>query len=327
MSMQVIHAIRFGGPDVLVAAEAPEPDAGPGQVVVAVSVAEVLFIDTQLRSGWGEPYFSLEPPYVPGTGVAGTVLAAGEGVDPGLVGRQVIARTGNTGGYAQRAVALAEEVFEVPDGLDPQEALASLHDGYMALDLVEKARIQPGEQVLVSAAGGSLGVWLVPLAHAAGAYVIATARGERKLDLARRLGADIAVDHSEATWPERVREATGGAEVDVVFDGAGGQVGGAAFGITAHGGRFFAYGAASGDFAAIRSHEAERRQITVTGVQDGQRTPGDQRRLTQQALSEVAAGRIRPVIGRTFPLGQAGAAHTAIEARGVSGKTLLLVAS
>jgi NADPH:quinone reductase len=327
MTMQVVHVTRFGGPEVLVAGAAPEPFAGPGQVVVAVSVAEVLFLDTQLRGGWGGEYFTLVPPYVPGTGVAGTVIGAGEGVDPGLLGRQVIARTGNTGGYAQRAVARADEVFEVPEAVGLREALASLHDGLMALRCVEKARIQPGERVLVGAAGGSLGTWLVPLAHAAGAHVIAAARGERKLELARGLGADVVVDYSEANWLERLTEVIGGAGIDVVFDGTGGPIGRAAFDLTARGGRFFAYGAASGDFAPIHPHEADQRQVTVVGIQDDPLSSGDQRRLTLRALSEIATGRIRPVIGHTFPLEHATAAHTAIEARDVIGKTLLLVAA
>lgn len=152
----------------------------------------------QLRSGWGGEYFTLEPPLWAGHWRRGRGDRRWGRGRSGLARSAGHRRTGYTGGYAQRAVAGAEEVFEVPDGLDPQQALASLHDGLMALRLVEKAGIQPGERVMVNAAGGSLGVWLVPLAHAAGAYVIATARGERKLDLARRrdrgrlLGGELA---------------------------------------------------------------------------------------------------------------------------------------
>lgn len=322
--MRVVQVTRFGGPEALVMSEAPDPVAGPGHVVIDVSIAEVLFLDTQLRSGWGREYFTMEPPYVPGTGVAGAVTSIGEGVDPDWVGRRVVARTGDTGGYAQQVAVPAEEVFEAPNGLDLREAVAALHDGPTALSRTEKASIQPGEWVLVGAAGGSLGVWLVPLAAAAGARVIAAARGERKLDLARELGADIAVDYSTADWAEQVREATGGAGIDVVFDGAGGQIGRAAFEITAHGGRFFAYGAASGDFAKIHPHEVEQQQVTMVGIED-RLTPEDLKRLTQRALSEMAAGRIRPVIGQTFPLERAADAHAAIETRSVIGKTLLLI--
>ncbi|MBA2446424.1 MAG: zinc-binding dehydrogenase [Chloroflexi bacterium] len=323
--MRVVQATRFGGPEVLVTSEAPDPVAGPGQVVVDVSVAPVLFVDTQIRRGWGGEWFTVKPPYVPGVGVAGQVLSVGEGVDPGWAGRQVVTDTGERGGYAERAVAPAEGLIQVPDGLGLPEAAALLHDGRTALGLAEGARIRPGEWVLITAAGGGLGSLLVQLAHAAGARVIGAARGQRKLDLARELGAEAAVDYSEPDWPEQVREATGGPGPDVVFDGVGGQIGLAAFEITARGGRVSAHGAPSGGFAEIDPREAERRGVTVRGIQHVQFSPADGKRLIERVLSEAAAGRIRPVIGQTFPLERAADAHAAIDARGVIGKTLLLI--
>ncbi len=320
--MRVVQVTRFGGPEVLVISEAPAPVAGPGQAVVGVSIADVLFVDTQIRSGRGSEYFGVKPPYVPGVGVAGQVISVGEGVDPGWVGRRVVATT--TGAYAEQTVVPAEGLIPVPDGLGLREAAALLHDGRTALGLAEGARIQPGEWVLVLAVGGGLGILLVQLAHAAGARVIGAARGKRKLDLARELGAAAVVDYSEPDWAERVREATGGVGPDVVFDGAGGQIGRAAFEITARGGRFSAHGAPSGRFAEIDPQEAERRGVTVRGIQHVQFSPADGKRLSGQVLSEAAAGRIRPVIGQTFPLERAADAHAAIEARGVIGKTLLL---
>src|SRR6266511_3278547 len=321
--MRVVQVTRFGGPEVLVISEAPAPVAGPGQAVVGVSVADVLFVDTQIRSGRGSEYFGVKPPYVPGVGVAGQVISVGEGVDPGWVGRRVVAAT--TGAYAEQTVVSAEGLIPVPDGLGLREAAALLHDGRTALGLAEGARIQPGEWVLVLAVGGGLGILLVQLAHAAGARVIGAARGKRKLDLARELGAAAVVDYSEPDWAERVREATGGVGPDVVFDGAGGQIGRAAFEITARGGRFSAHGAPSGRFAEIDPQEAERRGVTVRGIQHVQFSPADGKRLSGQVLSEAAAGRIRPVIGQTFPLERAADAHAAILVRGVITKNLLLL--
>jgi len=246
-------------------------------------------------------------------------------VDSSWVGRRVVTDTGDGGGYAERAVAPAEGLIPVPDGLGLLEAAALLHDGRTALGIAEQAQVQPGEWVLVVAAGGGLGILLVQLAHAAGARVIGAARAKEKLDLARELGAEVVVDYSETGWPERVREATGGAGVDVVFDGVGGQIGRDAFEATARGGRFSAHGAPSGDFAEIDPQEAERRGVTISGIQDVQFAPVEAKRLTERALSEAVAGRIRPVIGQTFPLEKAADAHAAIEARGVIGKTLLLI--
>ena len=323
--MRVVQATRFGGPEVLVTSEAPDPVAGPGQVVIDVSVAPVLMLETQIRRGWGGEYFTVKPPYVPGGGVAGEVVSVGEGVDPAWVGRRVVTDTGEGGGYAERAVAPAEGLIPVPDGLGLPEAAALLHDGRTALGLAEEAQVQPGEWVLVVAAGGGMGILLVQLAHAAGAWVIGAARGKEKLDLAQKLGADAVVDYSEPGWPEQVCEATGGAGPDVVFDGVGGQIGKAAFEVTAHGGRFSAHGAPSGGFAEIDPQEAQRRGVTVRGIEQVQFAPADAKRLAERALSEAAAGRIRPIIGQTFPLERAAAAHAAIEARGVIGKTLLLI--
>ncbi len=322
--MQVVQAMRFGGPEVLVASEAPDPTAGPGQVVIDVFVAPVLTLEAQIRSGWGGEFFTVKPPYVPGAGVAGEVISVGEGVSPDWIGRRVVADT-DGGGYAERAVASAEGLIPVPEGLDLPEAAALLHDGRTAMGLFENARIQPRDWVLVVAAGGGLGSLLVQLAHAVGARVIGAARGERKLDLARELGADVAVDYSEPGWAERVREATSGNGPSVVFDGVGGQIGRAAFEITASSGSFSAHGAPSGDFAEIDSEEAERRGITVSGIQDVQFAPAEAKQLVERVMAEAVSGRIRPVIGRTFPLEKAVDAHATIEAREVVGKTLLIV--
>lgn len=170
--MRVVQATRFGGPEVLVISETADPVAGPGQAVVDVSVAPVLFVETQIRRGWGREWFPVTPPYVPGNGVAGTVISVGEGVDPGWVGRHVVTDTGErggNGGYAEQAVVSAERLIPLPDGLGLHEAAALLHDGRTALRITEVVRIRPGEWVLVLAAAGGLGILLVQLAHAAGA--------------------------------------------------------------------------------------------------------------------------------------------------------------
>jgi NADPH2:quinone reductase len=328
--MRVIQAMRFGDPEVLVAADTPDPRAGPGEMVVDVAVAEVIFLDTQLRAGWGREHFSVEPPFVPGVGVAGIVSSVGEGVDEIWIGRAVIASTStageyNGGGYAERAAVDARAVYAVPDGVELREAITALHDGLMAVSRFERAEIGSGTRVLVTAAGGSLGTWLIPLAARAGARVIAAARGERKLALARELGAHLAVDYSEADWAERVRADVAGEGLDVVFDGAGGPIGAEAFELTGRGGRFFSYGAASGDFPDIEA-EARRRGVRVTGIGE-QMSTLEQRRLVEAALARLAAREIRPVIGQAVPLEHAAEAHAAIANRSVPGKTLLLAGS
>jgi NADPH2:quinone reductase len=328
--MRVVRATAFGGPEVLVPGEATEPEPGPGELLVDVSVAEVLFLDTQLRAGWGREFFELGPPFVPGAGVAGVVASVGDGVDRSWVGRPVIASSSgvgeyNGGGYAERAAVPAETVLEVPDGVGLQDAIAAMHDGSTALSRLEPAEIESGDVVLVTAAGGSLGAWLVPLAARTGATVIAAARGERKLALARERGARVAVDYSEDDWADRVRAEIGDAGVDVVFDGAGGRIGGEALELTGRGARFFSNGAASGDFARVGA-EAGRRGVRLIGIDD-RVSVAERRRHAADALALLATGEIRPLIGQVVPLERASEAHAAIEDRRVAGKTLLVTGS
>jgi NADPH2:quinone reductase len=328
MGVRVVEVTRFGGPEVLVPGWAPDPVAGAGQVVVGVQAADVLFVDAVIRYGLGEGHFPVRPPYVPGNGVAGRVVSAGEGVDPGWVGRQVVVHTGGSGGsggYAEQAVASAGDLVAVPEGVGPREAAALLHDGVTALGLMERVGVGPGEWVLVTGAGGGMGVLLVQLARAAGGRVVGAARGPRKLDVVRDVGAEAVVDYSEAGWAERVRELTGGRGPQVVFDGAGGRLGAAAFEVTVSGGRFSAHGMSDGGFAGIGPGEAVRRGVKVHGIEDVQFSPADARRLAGRALSEAAAGRLRPVIGQVFPLERAADAHAAMEDRTAVGKTLLVL--
>lgn len=322
--MRVVWVTRFGGPEVLAVGEAPDPVAGAGEVVIEVAVADVLFLDTQLRSGWGREYFDLEPPYVPGSGVVGRVIATGQGVDPGWAGRDVVAIVA-AGGYAERVVARAEGLARVPDGLGMPTAAALVQTGPAALSLLDAAHLQRGEWVLVMPAAGGLGILLVQLARRAGARVIAAAGGQPKLQLARDLGAETVVDYAAEGWAERVRDAAGGAGPAVVFDGVGGRVGLAAFEAAADGSRFFAYGVPAGAFAAIDPAQAAGRGIKVTGIEQVQFTPAQVARLAGRVLAEAATGRIRPVIGRTFSLEAAADAHAAVEGRAVVGRTLLVV--
>jgi NADPH2:quinone reductase len=132
-------------------------------------------------------------------------------------------------------------------------------------------------------------------------------------------------DYSEQSWLDRACEVTGGAGPDMVFDGVGGQVGLAAFGITARGGQFSAHGAASGAFTEADRQQADQRRITVRGIDQVQFAPAALKRLTDRALSDAVAGKIKPVIGQAVPLQQATAAHAAMEARSVIGKSLLLI--
>ncbi|MFG1792186.1 zinc-binding dehydrogenase [Nocardia sp. NPDC049149] len=332
--MRAVQAVEFGGPEVLTVHEVPEPVAGPGEVVVEVAAADVMFLDTRLRGGWGGDYFQLDTPYVPGGAVAGVVTAVGADVDPSWLGKRVTTATAASkigggkpiGGYAEKALAKAATLTTVPDRLGLPQAVALAHDGQMALALMERAVIQPGEWVLITAAGGGLGTLLIQLVRAAGARVIAAARGQAKLALAQRLGADVVVDYSEPGWPTAARAATGGAGAHVVLDGAGGALGEGALVAIADGGRFLGYGMSAGEFAAPDAAVTER-GVTVYGLMDVTDPDTDWHRLAERSLAEAAAGRLEVVIGQTFPLDEAGSAHAAIESRSAVGRTLLTIGS
>jgi NADPH2:quinone reductase len=251
------------------------------------------------------------------------------GVDPGWTGRAGIARTGGSGGaggYVEQSRVQAGQLVAVPNGVGLPEAAAVLHDGATALGLAAGTGFRPGEQALNLGAAGGLGILIGQLARAAGARVIAAARGKAKLDLLAELGAGPVVEHSQPDWPGQIGRVTGGGGPDVVFDGVGGELGAAAFEMIADRGRFSAHGAASGGFAPISADQAARRGITLRGIEQVQFAPGEHERLAGQALAALAAGRIRPVIGQVFPLPRAAGAHLALETQSAVGKTLLTAA-
>ena len=251
------------------------------------------------------------------------MIAVGDGVDQALIGTRVISTTGGTGGYAERAVVNATDLLEVPEGLGLQEATALLADGRTAIWLTQLAEPQAGEWVLIEAAAGGVGSLLTQLVRARGARPIAAVGGERKRRLVTQWGVEDSVDYTTADWTDQVRAIIGGRGVDLVFDGVGGAIGQAAFGLVREGGRFAPYGMASGAMTTLDEEEIQRRGLTIVGP-SARPSPEELRQAARTALQEAAAGRLRPVIGQTFPLRAAAEAHAAIEARATVGKTLLI---
>ncbi|OLF08098.1 NADPH:quinone reductase [Actinophytocola xinjiangensis] len=307
--MRAVWLTKFGSPEVLVARDSPEPVVGPGQALVDVTFGNITFVETQVRAGNG-PYRP-ELPMILGNGVGGVVRAA---EDPKLVGATVVTSTGGSGGYAERVAVDAAGLFVVPRGLALDDAVALLADGRTATMLTDAAGLRRGDRVLVEAAAGGVGGLLVQLARAAGAYVIAAAGGARKVAVALDRGADLAVDYLRPGWTDQV------GEVDVVFDGVGGDIGRAAFGALRVGGRLVVYGLASGTWNDVTVDEASARGVTLVRPSPA---PAELRGFTEAALADGAAGRLRPLIGQRFPLSAAADAHAAIEARVTVGKTLL----
>jgi NADPH2:quinone reductase len=294
---------EFGPPENLRPADVPAPVPGPGQVLIDVRIANITFVETQVRAG-RSPNPAMRPhlPVILGNGVGGSIA-----------GELVVSSTGGSGGYAEQAAVSAESPVPVPPGLALEDAVALLADGRTAMALIEAVAPQPGETVLVEAAAGGVGSLLVQLARNNGARVIAAVGGPRKQKIAQELGADITVDYTEPDWASRVPP------VDVVFDGVGGDIAQQAFTLLRPAGRMCMYGAASGSFANVPDTPG---RTLIRGVQV---SPARMRDLIIAALAEAAQGRLRPLIGQTFPLERAASAHRAIESRETVGKTLLLI--
>jgi len=325
--MYQVQMAEYGAPAVLHLVEIPDAEPGPGQVAVRTAAAGVTFVETQVRAGRSpRPGPGPALPAVLGNGVEGTIVSVGPDVDPALVGMRVVTATGGLGGYADRVVVDAADPVPVPEGLARGMAVAVLADGRTALALTRAAAVTTGDRVLVTAAAGGVGSLVVQLARAAGArHVAAAASSTRKLDVARTLGADVVADYSSPGWADQVRTVTG--TLDVVFDGVGGDIGNEALDLLGRGGRFLAYGAASGTFTGASG--IERRDIESRGIEfiPGNtvvRTAEDNRALVEQGLALAAAGRLQPTIGQVFPLSKAADAHAAIEARATIGKTILV---
>jgi len=314
--MRAVRIARFGPPEVLEPVTVDDPVPGPGEVVIAVEYAGITFVETQLRAG-RPPVEAMRPalPTVLGNGVSGVVAAAGAGVDDGVVGKRVVASLNGRGGYAERAVAEAQRLIDVPDGLGLDQAAALIADGRTALAVLGAVGDLAGATVLVEAAAGGVGGLLVQLVSAAGGRVVAAASGAAKLAAAADLGAEITVDYSDPSWTDGV------GEVDVVFDGVGGKLGEQALSLVRPGGVFCPYGAAAG--AGVFGSVADAGRPDVRTATTGMLDVARQVALASEAIALAASGRLRATVGQVFALADAADAHAAMESRATIGKTLL----
>ena len=313
--MRAIQMTEFGGPEVLKLTELPTPTPGPEEVLIRVTRAGLNFADTHTRTNSYVQKATL--PLVPGGEVAGIREDTGE---------RVVALLGS-GGYAEYAVAPLRTVFPIPEPIDDGTALAMIIQGTTAWHLYRTAgHVAEGESVVIHGAAGGVGSLAVQLGSAMGAgRVIATASSEQKRALALELGADAAIDPAADGLTERLLEANGGEEVDVVFEMSGGAVFDASYRALAPFGRIVAYGIATSEPNEVRTGSLLRHSRAVIGFYlfHCLRRP----EMFAQALSDLfaraAGGEIRAVVGRTYPLTEAAAAQVDLRERRSTGKLLL----
>ncbi|MBI4013448.1 MAG: zinc-binding dehydrogenase [Candidatus Rokubacteria bacterium] len=341
--MKAVAFARFGGPDVLEPHDLPDPVPGPGEAVVRVRACGVNHLDLDLRAGVSG--FPVRFPHVLGIETAGEVAAVGagvQGVGPGarvlviravtcgqcaacLAGEDNLCRRRETfgldrpGGYAECVVAPARNLLPLPPALGFEAAAATQVAFSTAwFMLIERARLQPGETVLVTAAGSGVGSAAVQIARYGGARVVATAGSPAKRERLRALGVEAVVDHGRPDWAEEVRRLTGGAGVDCVFEHVGGAVWSAALSLCRRGGRVVTCGAHGGERVALDLIDLFRRQAALLGSYSAPT------RAVLEVVRLVAEGAFRPVIHATLPVVEASRAHAMLAGREAFGKLVLV---
>jgi NADPH2:quinone reductase len=306
--MRAWQVHQLGEPrEVLTLAEVPDPEPGPGQVLVRVRGAAANFPDVLMCRGG----YQVRPPlpYTPGVELCGEVVAAGPGVTGFAVGDRVIGGPAMPfGAFAELALMNADGALPAPDGLDDAEAAAffiTYQTGWFGLH--RRARLTAGETLLVQAAAGGVGSGAVQLGKAAGARVIGVVGGERKAEVARALGADVVVDRLTQDFVEVVKEVTGGRGADVVYDSVGGEAYTRSTKCIAFEGRIVVVGFASGQIPSAALNHALIKNYSIVGLHWGlyqTKEPHAIRDCHLRLTKLVADGAIRPLVGERLRLEQ-----------------------
>jgi NADPH:quinone reductase-like Zn-dependent oxidoreductase len=327
-----LKAIRIhedGAPEVLRYEDAPDPSPGPGEVLIRMRAASLNHLDVWVRRGLP----SVPKPRILGADGAGVVEALGKGVGGLEIGSPVVINPGieqpdgtihvvgehMQGVHAELAVVPATNVYPLPEGLTFEEAAAFplvFETAYRML--VTRAKVREGEWVLVWGIGGGVATAALQIARALGARVIATSSSDQKLVRARELGADATVNHSSEDVGAAVKEACG-TGADVVVETVGEATWTRSLQAARPAGRVVVCGATSGPNPPASLHRIWWKQLTILGSTMGTRED------FEGAYDLIAAGRVRPVVDRVFPLAEAGAAHERLEAGEQLGKILLRI--
>jgi NADPH:quinone reductase-like Zn-dependent oxidoreductase len=330
-SVPRVRAVRIhedGGPEVLLLEEAPDPVAGPGEVLVRLRASALNHLDVWIRKGLP----SVPKPRILGADGAGVVEALGEGVDRLEPGQPVVLNPGveaangsihvlgehGDGTNAELIAVPATNVYPIPEGVSFEEAAAFplvFETAYRML--VTRARLREGEWVLLWGIGSGVSTAGLAIARALGAKTIVTSSSDAKLARARELGADVAV-RSDADVKALVKETTGRG-VDIVIEHIGEATWRASLDVAAPGGRIAVCGATSGPNPPAALHRIWWKQLSILGSTMG--TKAD----FEGAYELVASGRARPVVDEVVPLSEIRAAHARLEAGEQLGKIVLSI--
>ncbi len=313
------------GADDLRWVERPTPVPGDGEVLVEIRAASLNFPDLLIVQG----KYQMKPtlPFVPGSELAGTVVAVGAGVRHLKVG-QGVACLSSIGAFATHAVVNALLCVPLPPGfpmLDAAAFIVTYATSHHAL--IDRAKLTAGETVLVLGAAGGVGTAAIQIAKAAGARVIAAASSAAKCALCAKIGADATIDTSSLPLREAIKELTGGKGPDVIYDPVGGEQTEAAFRSIAWRGRHLVIGFASGPIPALPLNLALLKGASIVGVFWGEYTKREPRSAADMMLELMTwygQGKIKPVIDATMPMTELKAAFARMASREVRGKVVLV---
>lgn len=324
--MKAVLCKQFGPPSSLMVEDIAPPRLGPTDVRIAIHAAGVNFPDTLIITG---AYQNKPPfPFTPGMEVGGIVTEIGPKVTTVKVGDRVMATTG-TGGFAEQCAAAEASVYVIPDSMDFVSAAAfPVTYGTTYHALVDRGQLKPGEWLLVHGAGGGVGLSAVEVGKLLGARVIATAGSAEKLETARQYGAEALINYRTENIRDRVKEITGNAGADVVYDPVGGDVFDQSLRCTAWNGRLLVIGFASGRIPQAPANLLLIKGFSVVGVYWGSFTmhePEKSRANFRALLDLVAEGKIKPHVSATWPLEGVPDALQALIDRKVTGKAVITV--
>ena len=316
-----------GGPEVLKAVERPDPEPGPGDVLIRVAAAGVNRPDVLQRRGAYPP-----PPGasdIPGLEVSGTIASVGEGVDGWRVGDAVCALVSG-GGYATMCVAPALQCLRVPASIE-LEAAAAIPETFFTVwtNVFDRGRLQAGETALFHGGSSGIGTTAIQLARARGAIVYVTVGSDEKARACEALGARRAINYRSQDFVEVIKEVTGGTGVNLILDIMGGSYLPRNLAALAVDGRLVQIGLMGGETASIDLRRVLGRRLTITGSTLRPRTVEEKGQiaaaLAREVWPSIEAGLVKPIVYRSFPLTEAAAAHRLMESSEHIGKIVLTV--
>ncbi len=322
--MRAVMCTELGPASRLELLDVPEPEAGPGEVVIDVRAAALNFPDTLIIQG--QYQFQPDLPFVPGGEAAGVVSAVGDGVDDFDIGARVMS-IGINGAFSEQWAVPAATAMPIPGELDFTEAAAfGLTYGTSYYALKQRADLRPGETLLVLGAAGGVGSSAVQIGKAMGARVIAAASTDEKLAFATEMGADETVNYGAGDLRGRIKELTDGRGVDVVYDPVGGELSEPALRSTAWNGRFLVIGFAAGTIPSIPLNLALLKGVSIVGVFWGSwmgKDPAASAQNFRELFAMVADGKLRPQVTDAYPFEEYQAAFDALTGRRARGKVVL----